>query len=145
MLTLSLIVDMGVFSSFSGLGCTGHGARLTLRLLGGRLATFGFLWGLRGRGGLRSPVGAALSKTLHLFCGAGLGRGQSITCFIFAYSTHEKKKPKIGMTDMPTPTAARIMRLSRMWFVNCRIQPCEGKRLLNKLYLIHTIFFILYY
>lgn len=116
-------MDIGSLSSFSLFECKGQGGRLTLLLECGLLAIFGTLWGCLLTAFVKSPADADLSKTLHLFGGAGLGRGQSITCLIFTYNTHEKKKPKIGMTDIPTPTAASIIKLSRMWFVNCRMQP----------------------
>lgn len=58
-----------------------------------------------------------LSNTLRLLAEVGVARRQSITCLILTYNTHEKRNPNIGMTAMPTPTAARIIRWSRMWFV----------------------------
>lgn len=115
---------MGIFSSLLGLECRGQGARFTLLFTWVLLTIFGGLCGCLIIGVfVKSPAEADLSKTLHLLGGAGLGLGQSITCFIFTYSTHEKKNPNMGITDIPTPTAASIIRLSRMWLVNWCIQP----------------------
>lgn len=126
MLTLSLIVDMGILSSFSELECRGQGGRLILLFVCVLLGTvFGFRCEFLTTGLVRSPAEADLSNTLRVLGAAALGRGQSITCFILTYKMQEKRNPNIGITDIPTPTAASIIRWSRMWFVNCRMHPCK--------------------
>lgn len=107
MLTLSLMVAMA--PRWACEGCTGQGA-------GGRARA-------RPRPARPAPPPRpGVWNTLRLAL-AGAALRQSITCLIFTYSTHENRKPKIGITAMPTPTAARMIRCSRMWFVNCRMQP----------------------
>lgn len=75
------MVDIGK-SSFPS-GCRGQGGRLTLRRVRVRSGNFG---GSRcePRPGVldKSPADADLSKTLRVLVDEGLGRGQSITCFI---------------------------------------------------------------
>lgn len=116
MLTLSLMVDIGARLACEG--CTGQGPGP--RLSGPRVAG-------RARGARAVPPRADLSNTLRFLALAGAARRQSITCFIFTYSTHENRNPNIGMTAIPTPTAAKMMRWSRIWFVNCRMQPWNLK------------------